>query len=84
MNFQIRDLAKIGDQALELYLQELYTFTIESFKVPSASFKFHASILPQMWQRIMQESIALKVACQEKVENLIDQIIGIYLEENIK
>lgn len=63
MNFQVRDLAKVGDAALEAYLQELYTFTLESFKVPSSSFKFHASLLNQVWQRIMQESTALKVAC---------------------
>lgn len=74
----------MGDAVLEAYLQELYTFTIESFKVPSASFKFHASILNQVWQRIMQESQSLKIACQNKVEEIINQIIAVYLEENIR
>lgn len=84
MNFQIRDLAKIGDAGLELYLLELYNFTIEAFKVPSVSFKFHAGILNQVWQRILQESNALKVTCQNKVEEMIDSIIKIYLEENLR
>ncbi len=84
MNFQIRDLAKIGDQALEAYLQELYVFTLESYRVPIASFKFHAGILNQLWQRILQESNSLKIGCQQKVDEIVDTIIGVYLEENIK
>jgi hypothetical protein len=55
MNFQIKDLAKVGDAILEGYLQELFTLTIESYKVPSSSFKFHASTLNQTWQRIHME-----------------------------
>jgi len=84
MNFQVRDLSKAGDAVLEGYLQELYTFTIESFKVPSASFKFHAASLSQTWQRILQESQALKVACQNKVEDIVNQLIAVYLEENLR
>lgn len=63
MNFQIRDLASVGDATLEAYLQELFTFTLESFRVPSQSFKLHSSILTQLWQRIMQESNYIKPAC---------------------
>lgn len=63
---------------------ELYTFTIEAFKIPSVSFKFHAGILNQVWQRILQESNALKVACQNKVEEMIDLLIKTYLEENLR
>lgn len=57
---------------MEKYLEELYNFTIEAFKVPSSSFKFHASILNQVWMRIMQESIAMKVGIQNKVEQIIN------------
>lgn len=37
-----------------------------------------------MWQRVLQESNYIKVSCQAKVEEIIDQIIATYLEENIK
>jgi hypothetical protein len=84
MNFQVRDLVNVGDATLEAYLQELFTFTLESFRVPSSSFKLHSSILTQLWQRIMQESNFIKTASQKKVEDIIDQIIATYLEENIK
>jgi hypothetical protein len=84
MNFQVRDLVNVGDALLEAYLQELFTFTLDSFRVPSHSFKFHSSQLTQLWQRIMQESNYIKTACQGKVEEIIDQIIATYLEENIK
>jgi hypothetical protein len=53
MNFQVRDLTKVGDAILEGYFQELYTFSVECLKIPSASFKFHAAILTQVWQRIL-------------------------------
>jgi hypothetical protein len=33
---------------------------------------------------VLQESITLKVGCQSKVEEIVDTIIGVYLEENIK
>jgi hypothetical protein len=72
MNFQVRDLANVGDVVLEAYLQELFTFTLESFRVPSQSYKFHSSQLNQLWQRILQESNYIKVACQGKVEEIID------------
>ena len=32
----------------------------------------------------MQESVSMKISCQNKVEEIIDQIIGVYLEENIR
>jgi len=32
----------------------------------------------------MQESVSMKIACQNKVEEIIDQIIAVYLEENIR
>jgi hypothetical protein len=37
-----------------------------------------------LWQRVLQESNYIKVSCQAKVEEIIDQIIATYLEENIK
>lgn len=80
----MRDLVNVGDALLEAYLQELFTFTLDSFRVSSQSFKFHSSQLTQLWQRIMQESNYIKTASQGKVEEIIDQIIATYLEENIK
>ena len=50
----------------------------------SSSFKFHAGVLNQLWQRILQESNNLKVSCQQKVDEIVDTIIGVYVEENIK
>ncbi|CDW76789.1 importin-n-terminal domain-containing protein [Stylonychia lemnae] len=84
INFQIRDLTKIGDAILEGYLQELFNFTIESYKTPSASVKFHSSVLNQVWQRILQESMQMNISSQNKIEEIIDQIIAIFLEENLK
>eukprot|EP00347_Sterkiella_histriomuscorum_P000570 403375338 len=84
INFQIRDLTKLGDALLEGYLQELFSFTIESYKTPSASIKFHSSVLNQVWHRILQESLQMNVACQNKIEEIIDQVIATYLEENLK
>lgn len=75
---------KTGDAVLEGYLQELFNFTVESFKVPSSTFKFHGAILNQVWQRILQESQTMKVPCQNKVEDMVNQIIGVFLEESLR
>lgn len=48
-NFQIRDLMKIGDNLMEGYLSELFKFTLQSYKMPSESIKFHASKLNHLW-----------------------------------
>lgn len=69
---------------MEQYVTELYTFTMEAYKIPSTSYKFHASILNQVWQRIMQESQSIKVACQTKIDEMVNSIIQCYLEENIR
>ena len=67
-----------------MYLEELYVFTVEAFRVPSASFKFHASILTQVWQRILQESNSLTTTGQTKVSEFVESVITVYIEENIK
>jgi hypothetical protein len=55
-NFQVRDLSKAGDALLEGYLTELFKFTIASYKIPSASIKYHASKLNHLWQRVLFEA----------------------------
>jgi len=62
-NFGVRDLSKLGDAMLDGYLQEIFNFTIAAYKVPSASFKLHASKLNHMWHRILFETINLQVSC---------------------
>ena len=62
-NFQVRDLSKAGDALLEGYLTELYKFTVQSYKTPSESIKFHSSRLNHLWQRVFFESMALNVSC---------------------
>lgn len=47
--YQVRDLAKAGDVVLESYLSELFQFSIQSFKVPNDSIKFHSSRLTHLW-----------------------------------
>lgn len=69
---------------LEGYLQELFRFTIESYKTLNPSIQFHASTLNQVWTRIYTESIAMTLPGQEKIEELIEQIIATFLEETIK
>lgn len=32
----------------------------------------------------MQESIAMKVASQNKIDQMINSILGVYIEENLK
>jgi hypothetical protein len=69
---------------LENYLKELFTFTIEAYQVGSASIKFHASVMNQVWNRIITECTNMSIGCQSKVEDLIDQIIAVYIEENLR
>jgi hypothetical protein len=75
---------KTGDAVLEGYLQELFTFSIESFKIPSTTFKFHGAILNQIWHRILQESQTMKITCQNKVEDMVNQVIAVFLEESLR
>ena len=48
-NFAMRDLNKLNEQLMQAYLQQLYDFTIASYKTPSSSVKFHASKLNYVW-----------------------------------
>ena len=48
-NFQVRDLMKTGDAIMEGYLNELFNFTLKSYRMPSVSIKFHASKLNHLW-----------------------------------
>lgn len=75
---------KLGDAALEGYLQELFNFTMESYKTGNKSIIFNASCLNYVWQRILQEGISLSVSSQNKIELLILTVIQTYLEENLK
>jgi hypothetical protein len=77
-------MQKAGDALLEGYLTELFKFTIASYKTPSASIKYHASKLNHLWQRVLFESMALQVSCQNRLDDLINQIIQTYLDENLK
>ena len=83
-NFQVRDLSKAGDALLEGYLTELFKFAIESYKTPSESIKFHSSRLNHLWQRVYFESMALNVSCQNRVEDMIKELIQVYLDENLQ
>ena len=83
-NFQVRDLSKAGDALLEGYLTELYQFTVQSYKTPSESIKFHSSRLNHLWQRVFFESMALNVSCQNRLEDIIKQLIQAYLDENLQ
>lgn len=74
---------KAGDEVLEGYLQELLKFTVLSYRIPSASFKYHASKLNFMWQRILFEGMTLKVSCQNKLEESVQTIITTFLDENL-
>ena len=77
-------MQKAGDALREGYLTELFKFTIASYKTPSASIKYHASKLNHLWQRVLFESMALQVSCQNRLDDLINQIIQTYLDENLK
>jgi hypothetical protein len=68
-------MQKAGDALFEGYLTELFKFTIASYKTPSASIKYHASKLNHLWQRVLFESLALQVSCQNRLDELINQII---------
>ena len=61
--FQVRDMSRAGDALLEGYLSQVFNFTMESYKMPSASIIFHASKLNHLWQRVYFESMALNVSC---------------------
>ena len=61
-------MSRAGDNLLEDYLSELFKFTMQSYKMPSASINFHASKLNHLWQRVFFESMALNVACQGRIE----------------
>jgi len=80
----VRDLQKAGDALLEGYLTELFKFTIASYKIPSASIKYHASKLNHLWQRVLFEATALNIPCQTRLDELINQIIQTYLDENLQ
>ena len=83
-NFQVRDLQKAGDALLEGYLTELFKFTIASYKTPSVSVKYHASKLNHLWQRVLFEAMALNIPCQQRLDELINEIVQTYLDENLQ
>lgn len=80
-NFMVRDLTKAGDEVFEGYLQEVLRFTLNSYKTPSASIKYHASKMNHFWQRVLFEGMALKVSCQSRLEETVKQVISTYLDE---
>jgi hypothetical protein len=45
----MRDLNKLAEPLMQAYLQQLYDFTLASYKTPSSSVKFHASKLNYVW-----------------------------------
>ena len=69
---------------MEGYLQELYTFTIESFKTLNPSIQYYSAMLLQVWTRIYTESVAMSLPAQSKIEEILALIIQNYLEETIK
>lgn len=69
---------------LEGYLSELFNFTINSYKTPSDSIKFHASKLNHLWQRVFFESMALNVSCQGRLDSIVIQLITCFLDGNLE
>ena len=45
----MRDLNKLDEQLMQAYLNHVFEFTIQSYKTPSTSIKFHASRLNYVW-----------------------------------
>ena len=82
--FQVRDMSKAGDALLEGYLSELFNFTVQSYKLPNESIKFHASKLNHLWQRVFFESMALNVSCQGRLETIVIQLITCFLDGNLE
>ena len=74
---------KAGDALMEGYLSELFKFTLCSYRMPNESIKFHASKLNHLWQRVYFESIALSVNCKGKLDEIIQQVIQVFLDENL-
>ena len=68
----------------EGYLQELFAFTLDSFKTLNPSIHYFSAMLIQIWTRIYTESVALNIPGQKKIEEIISLIIQSYLEETIK
>jgi len=77
-------MSKAGDALLEGYLSELFNFTINSYKTPSDSIKFHASKLNHLWQRVFFESMALNVSCQGRLDSIVIQLITCFLDGNLE
>ena len=68
---------------MEGYISELYQFTLDCYKTQNPSIMFHASILNQVWSRIQQESSTMKMPWSPKIDEIIQQIIAVYLEANL-
>ena len=64
-NFGMRDLTKVDEQMIMQYLNQMFEFTIASYKITSSSIKFHASKLNGVWWRLYFEAISLKINCLE-------------------
>lgn len=62
----------------------MFKFTLASYKTPSASIKYHASKLNHLWQRVLFEASALQIPCQSRLDELINEVILTYLDENLK
>lgn len=71
---------------METYLHEIFQFTINSFKTGSQfpAIMANASKLCQFWQRVLFEGMTLKVACQERLESIVDQLIVNFLDSNLQ
>ena len=77
-------MSKAGDALLEGYLSELFNFTMQSYKMPNDSIKFHASKLNHLWQRVFFESMAMNVSCQGRLETIVIQLITCFLDGNLQ
>jgi len=84
MNFQVRDLIRIGDECLEGYLKELYLFTMECYKTGNVGMMFKASIFNHLWSRICNETMPMDVVYQEKINEIGEHICKTYILESIK
>ena len=79
----MRDMRKAGDEVLEVYLSQLFDFSMASYQMPSESVNFHAAKLNHLWQRIYFESMALNIACQGRIESILIELITCFLDNKL-
>ena len=82
-NFGMPLIAQLDNGVLEVFLTQLFQFTLRSYQTPNRSIRIYSSRLNAFWSAIFADNYIFSQECQEWLNNIFNQLIQANLDESL-